>query len=44
MAAETFWNNREQSQRIIDEASSLRKKLEPLLEAEKRVDDFKVMI
>ena len=26
MAAETFWNNREQAQKLIDEANTLRKK------------------
>ena len=35
MAAESFWNNREQAQKLIDEAGSLRKKTEPLLKAEK---------
>ncbi|MBI2947546.1 MAG: peptide chain release factor 2 [Verrucomicrobia bacterium] len=43
MASETFWNNREQAQKLIDEAASLRKKVEPLLEAEKHLDDFRVM-
>jgi peptide chain release factor 2 len=44
MAAETFWNNREQAQKLIDEASSLRKRIEPLFEAEKRLDDLRVML
>ncbi len=43
MAADGFWNNREQAQKLIEEASSLRGKIEPLLEAEKHLDDFKVM-
>ena len=43
MAAESFWNNREQAQKLIDEANTLRKKLDPLVEAEKRLEDFKVM-
>jgi len=29
MAADNFWNNREQAQKLIDEANSLRKKIEP---------------
>ena len=29
MAADTFWNNREQAQKLIDEANSLRKKIDP---------------
>ena len=43
MAAETFWNNREQAQKQIDEANALRSRVEPLLKAEKQVEDFQVM-
>lgn len=44
MAADTFWNNRDQAQKLINEATTLRKKIEPLQSAEKKVEDFKVMI
>ncbi len=44
MAAESFWNNREQAQKLIDEANSLRKKIEPLFKAEKQLEDFQVMV
>jgi peptide chain release factor 2 len=44
MAADTFWNNREQAQKLIDEANTLRNKTEPLLKAEKELEDFKVMV
>jgi peptide chain release factor 2 len=44
MAQETFWNNREQAQKLIDEANSLRKKVDPLLAAEKQLADFRVMV
>lgn len=44
MAGDTFWNNQAQAQKLIGEATSIRKKIEPLQEAEKRVEDFKVMI
>jgi peptide chain release factor 2 len=44
MAGDAFWNNRDQAQKFIAEASTLRKKIEPLQSAEKRVEDFKVMI
>jgi peptide chain release factor 2 len=44
MAAENFWNNREQAQKLIDEANALRKKVAPLLQAEKQLDDFLVMV
>jgi peptide chain release factor 2 len=44
MAGEKFWNNREQAQKLIDEANALRTKTEPLLKAEKQLDDFGVMV
>jgi peptide chain release factor 2 len=44
MAADNFWNNREQAQKIIDEANALRGKVEPLLKAEKQIEDFQVMV
>jgi peptide chain release factor 2 len=44
MAVDTFWNNREQAQKLIDEANMLRNKTEPLLKAEKELDDFRVMV
>jgi peptide chain release factor 2 len=43
MALETFWNNREQAQKLIDEAASHRKKTDPLLQAEKHLEDFRIM-
>src|SRR5207253_3496987 len=39
-----FWNNREQAQKLIEEANSLRTKTEPLLKAEKQLEDFHVMV
>ncbi len=44
MAAESFWNNREQAQKLIEESNSHRGKIEPLLKAEKQVEDFQVMV
>src|SRR5215831_10363297 len=44
MAADNFWNNREQAQKLIDEANTLRGKIQPLLKAEKELDDFRVMV
>jgi peptide chain release factor 2 len=44
MAGESFWNNREQAQKLIDEGNSLRKKVEPLLKAEKQIEDFREMV
>jgi peptide chain release factor 2 len=44
MADDNFWNHREKAQTLIDEANSLRNKVEPLLQAEKQLDDFRVML
>jgi len=44
MAADNFWNNREQAQKVIEEANTLRGKTEPLLKAEKQLEDFHVMV
>lgn len=44
MSADTFWNNREKAQKLVDESSSLRKKTEPLISAEKQLDDLKTML
>ncbi len=43
MAAESFWNNRDQAQKLIDEATTLRKRIDPLLTAEKQLEDFRIM-
>jgi peptide chain release factor 2 len=44
MSSETFWNNRDQAQKIIDESATLRRKIDPLLHAERRLDDVRVMV
>ncbi|MCL4785962.1 MAG: peptide chain release factor 2 [Verrucomicrobia bacterium] len=44
MAADNFWNNRDQAQKLIEESNSLRSRIDPLLEAEKHLDDFRVMV
>jgi peptide chain release factor 2 len=44
MAGEAFWNNREAAQKVIDEANSLRRKIEPILKAERHLEDLKVML
>lgn len=44
MASDTFWNNREQAQQLIEEANTLRGKLDPLARAERRLDDLRVML
>ena len=37
MAKDDFWNNRELSQKLIDEAGTLRKKIDPVIAAEKQL-------
>jgi peptide chain release factor 2 len=44
MIQENFWQNREQAQKMIDESTGLRKKIDPLLRAEKQLEDFQVMV
>ena len=44
MAADNFWNNRDQAQKQIDEANLIRKKIEPLFDAEKQVQHFREMV
>ena len=44
MGQDNFWNNREQAQKIIEEANTLRDRVEPLLTAEKKLEDFHVMV
>ncbi len=44
MATDNFWNNREQAQKLIDESNSLRGRIDPLMEAEKHLADFRVMV
>ena len=44
MASDNFWTNREQAQKLIEEANSLRERIDPLLKAEKQLEDFHVMV
>jgi peptide chain release factor 2 len=44
MADEAFWNNREKAQKFIDEGNTIRGKVDPVLQAERKVADFREMI
>jgi peptide chain release factor 2 len=44
MAGESFWNNREQAQKLIEEANTLRRKVDPLLQFEGEADHLREMI
>src|SRR5213593_3729112 len=42
--AANFWDNNEQARKVLDEQATLRRRIEPLFDAEKRLEDFRVMI
>ena len=44
MAGQDFWNSQERAQATIEEATGLKKKVEPLEELERRVADLEVLI
>jgi peptide chain release factor 2 len=44
MARDTFWDTREAAQKAIDEANTLRKQIDPVLAATRKLEDFGVMI
>ncbi|HSH94719.1 MAG TPA: PCRF domain-containing protein, partial [Roseimicrobium sp.] len=44
MGRDTFWNNQEAAQKLIDEATVLRRKVDPVLQMEKQLEDLKVMV
>ena len=44
MAEPTFWDNQNGAQKIIDETASIRRRVEPLIEAARQIDDLRVMI
>jgi peptide chain release factor 2 len=44
MGQERFWDRREQAQRKVDEAQALRRRIEPVLKAEKQLEDLAIML
>ena len=44
MAGQDFWNSQERAQATIEEVTGLKKKVEPLLELERRIADLEVLI
>ena len=44
MATDTFWNNRETAQKLIEEANVIKRKLEPLSGCERKLSDFQTML
>jgi peptide chain release factor 2 len=44
MSAHDFWDNRERAQADVEEVSSLRGKIQPLIAVERQVADFEVLV
>lgn len=44
MSAPDFWDHRERAQTDVEEVSSLRGKIQPMLAVERQVDDFEVLV
>jgi peptide chain release factor 2 len=44
MTGETFWNNQEAAQKVINETNDIRGKLDPLARFAKQVEDLQVML
>lgn len=44
MGADSFWENRSEAQKIVDEASGIKKKIEPLESYEKKLEDLAVLL
>jgi len=44
MAGSDFWNSQEKARTVIDEANSIKRKIEPLADVTKKVDDLAVLI
>jgi len=44
MSAPDFWDHRERAQADVEEVSALRGKIQPMLAAERQVDDFEVLV
>ncbi|MCC6234984.1 MAG: peptide chain release factor 2 [Verrucomicrobiales bacterium] len=44
MTRDTFWDNREQAQKLIDESNGIRKRMDPVLAAERELRDLRDMV
>ncbi len=44
MSAPDFWDDQKKAQAVVDEAASMRRKIEPLLKSEKQLEDMQVMV
>jgi peptide chain release factor 2 len=44
MGKESFWDHREQAQKLIEESNALRKRVDPLLDAGRQLEDFRGLV
>lgn len=44
MAVDTFWNNQESARKVIEESNTLKKRVEPLIDFERRVEDARALL
>lgn len=44
MAVDSFWEDRNRAQKLVEESNSLKKRIEPLIKGERKIEDFEVMI
>ena len=44
MAVDSFWEDRNRAQKLVEESNSLKKRIEPLIKGERQIEDFEVMI
>jgi peptide chain release factor 2 len=44
MAGDTFWNNQDAAKKVIEESNALKKRVEPLLGFERRLEDVRVLL
>ena len=44
MAAESFWDKRAEAQKVVDEVSEIKRKLQPLRDCDRQLEDLKVLI
>ena len=44
MSQDNFWDNRSYAQKLVDESSAIKRRIEPLLKAESQQSDMETMI
>ena len=44
MSQDNFWDNRNYAQKLVDESSSIKRRIEPLLKAETQLADMQTML